>query len=194
LVLVGHLTHYNHSNLVKGITKWDDDEACRDFKSVQEMNDLLIHNFNEKVMPNDILWLCGDIAWGSMAIIEFMNRLNCKNVYIVLGNHDKDIDKGSDYIKSLFKYIGRVIDIDVDGVRVILSHFAFRVWNKSHFGSYHLYGHSHGRLEDLKTSLSMDVGVDTNNFYPYSWKEIVERMKKKEFKPISREKGNINYH
>jgi len=58
-----------------------------------------------------------------------------------------------------------------------------RVWNLSHHGSWHLYGHSHGNLPDTPTSLSMDVGVDTHGFRPWHFDEIstlmAERVKKR---------------
>lgn len=43
-------------------------------------------------------------------------------------------------------------------VRLFMSHYAHRVWNHSHKGSIHLYGHSHGNLEPYGKSL--DVGID----------------------------------
>ncbi|VXC07823.1 conserved hypothetical protein [Chryseobacterium sp. 8AT] len=42
-----------------------------------------------------------------------------------------------------------------------------------------MYGHSHGTLSDDEMSLSIDVGVDCHNFYPVSYEEIKELMKKK---------------
>lgn len=77
-----------------------------------------------------------------------------------------------------------------------LSHYAHRVWNKSHKGSIMLYGHSHGTLDEMKPEFAnptwigdnyfiknyktMDVGVDTNNLYPYHMDEILEIMKKRD--------------
>lgn len=79
---------------------------------------------------------------------------------------------------------------------IILSHYAMRVWNKSHKGSIMLYGHSHGTLDEMKPEFAnptwigddyfvknyktMDVGVDTNNLYPYHLDEILEKMKVRE--------------
>jgi len=59
-----------------------------------------------------------------------------------------------------------------------------RVWNKSHHGAWHLYGHSHGTLPDDKNSLSFDVGVDCHNFTPINFEQVSAIMKKKNFKPI----------
>lgn len=58
-----------------------------------------------------------------------------------------------------------------------------RTWNKSHYGNWQLYGHSHGSLPE-NDSLSMDVGVDPNNYFPISFEQVSDRMSKKSFIPI----------
>jgi calcineurin-like phosphoesterase family protein len=59
-----------------------------------------------------------------------------------------------------------------------------KVWNKSHHGAWHLYGHSHGSLPDDINSLSFDVGVDSHDYKPISYEEVKRIMKKKIFKPL----------
>ena len=55
---------------------------------------------------------------------------------------------------------------------VVLSHYSFRVWNKSHHkASYNLYGHSHGNLKGLYNSV--DVGWDLWQ-RPLSLKELLQ--------------------
>ena len=49
--------------------------------------------------------------------------------------------------------------------------------DKSHFNSFHLFGHSHGTLEAI--GKSWDVGVDKNDFKPISWLQIKEIMNKR---------------
>ncbi len=53
-----------------------------------------------------------------------------------------------------------------------------------HKGFYHLHGHSHGSLPDNPNALSLDCGVDTHDFYPYSFEEVEDRMSKKQFVPV----------
>ena len=65
---------------------------------------------------------------------------------------------------------------------IVLFHYAMRVWNASHYGTWHLYGHSHGDLPDDETSLSFDVGVDCHNFYPLSYSDVTGIMSKKNWK------------
>ena len=73
-------------------------------------------------------------------------------------------------------------------------------WAKSHYGSWQLFGHHHGSLNNdhrsldrinLTNRLQIDVGVDCWNFFPVSFEQIKEIMDKKNFVPIhKREKNN----
>ena len=68
---------------------------------------------------------------------------------------------------------------------IVLCHYAMKIWNKSHHGVWHLYGHSHGTLPDDPYSMSFDVGVDCHDFKPLGFDDIKKIMdKKKKFKPI----------
>ena len=57
------------------------------------------------------------------------------------------------------------------------------LWRSDFRGTWHLYGHSHNNLPDKHDSLSFDVGVDANVFYPLSYAEVKERMLRQEWKP-----------
>ena len=35
-------SHFGHKNMVKGVSAWPDKSACRDFQSIEEMNDQLV--------------------------------------------------------------------------------------------------------------------------------------------------------
>lgn len=186
--------HYSHKNIVKGESTWGSDEACRNFEDREEMNDTIIKNFNKTIInPNDILVILGDIAFDDKSTEEFLTRLNCKNLYGCYGNHDKPLRMNKS-LQSHFRQLSDVGSITVDETMIFVSHYAHRVWPRSHHGTVHLYGHSHNTLLDLPDSRSMDVGVDTNNFFPYSFEDIMERMSKKIFTPMTREKGTKNYH
>jgi calcineurin-like phosphoesterase family protein len=57
---------------------------------------------------------------------------------------------------------------------IVLCHYAMRSWPLSHYASWHLFGHHHGRLESY--GLSFDCGVDANNYYPVSLEKVEKRM------------------
>ena len=89
-------------------------------------------------------------------------------IFAVPGNHDKQIRK----LTEEFSWLSNLAEISIHGQPIVICHYAMRVWNRSHHGAWHLYGHSHGNLPDTPTSLSMDVGVDTHDFRPWHFDEI----------------------
>lgn len=73
-------THFNHKNII--------DYCNRPFNSVDEMNNVLIQNWNATVSNNDIIYHLGDFALGRKdTIMEITSNLNGKK-YLIRGNHD----------------------------------------------------------------------------------------------------------
>jgi calcineurin-like phosphoesterase family protein len=153
--------HFDH----KGIIGY----CNRPFQTVDEMNHQLIYNHNKLIKSGDQVWHLGDFAWRTHS--RFINLLNGQH-FLIKGNHDHKTD-----LKNIvgFSKIERTAQIKVGNQLFWLSHFSHRVWPQSHFGSIHLYGHSHGSLPGL--GRSMDVGVDTNGFRPYHLDEILALFK-----------------
>jgi calcineurin-like phosphoesterase family protein len=144
----------------------------RPYASIEEHDEDLIRRWNERVGPKDTVWHLGDFALGDQKRIPgIVARLNGR-INLCWGNHD---DKKIIGRLGCFQSTQDVAWIKQDGHRVFLSHYAHRVWNRSHHGSFHLYGHSHGSIPPHGRSL--DVGVDCWNYAPVSFAEIVERMK-----------------
>lgn len=180
--------HYGHRSIVRALSTWGNkEETTRDFQTIAEMNDAIITRFNEVVGPNDILIILGDIAFGIHYLRELLQRLNCKNIYFLPGNHDKEIVKSKELQSHFAKYLLPLQDITIGEQHMVCSHFAMRVWNRSHFGSWNLYGHSHGSVPDPTDSKQMDVGIDTHNLYPYSFEEIEEIMSHKQYHGVGSE-------
>lgn len=163
------------------------------------MNCCIIDNINAVAKPEDDIIFLGDFAFSKSVhrIVELRKRIKCNNFYFIFGNHDKLIRKNQDFLKHQgFRIWGDYAEEDFlisDGKKksVTLTHYSFKIWNKRHYGSWNLYGHSHGSLPDDPNSLSFDVGVDTNNFKPYSLKDVESIMANKTFKPIDRHEKRI---
>lgn len=167
-------THFGHANIIK--------YCNRPFKNEAEMNQSIISNWNSRVKDDDIVYHLGDFCFGrnDYHFDAFFNQLKGKIIFIK-GNHDKLAWKNR---HKFFAYSDSYREIEVNDQKITLCHYAMRIWNKSHYGAWHLYGHSHGTLPDDKNSLSFDVGVDCHNFTPISFDEVKEIMSKKQFKPI----------
>lgn len=162
--------HYGHASIL---------EYCnRPFTNVDEMDEALVKRHNEVVSTNDTVVHVGDFSMlNSRARVEaFIHRLNGDHIFIK-GSHDYWLDKPG----ISFEY-GPEIQIWEKGLSlvgknfyIVACHYAMRVWPKAYHGAWQLYGHSHGKMAGIGPQ--MDVGVDTNNFYPYSLEDIAERMK-----------------
>lgn len=157
--------HLGHKNIIR--------YCNRPFGSVEAMNCAIVERLNSAVKANDVLYFLGDFCIGPKArALELRREIRCKQIFAVSGNHDKDTRKLTDE----FSWLGDLAEVSINGQRIVLCHYAMRVWNHSSHGAWHLYGHSHGRLPTLDNSLSMDVGVDTHDFRPWHFDEIRDRM------------------
>ena len=161
-------------------------EYCRrPFRDTHEMDEAMINNHNSVVQSDDFVYILGDVAFKNPA--NYIRRLN-GHKFIIRGNHDKYIEE----CKSLVGWIRYFQQITVEGQKIVLMHYAMRVWPSSHHGAYQLYGHSHGTLEDDPNALSIDVGVDCHNFFPISFKQVQAKMANKNFKPVDHHNAKTN--
>jgi calcineurin-like phosphoesterase family protein len=180
-------THYSHSNICRATSKWDDDNLTRDFKSLDQMNAALVNNINEMVSENDILIHLGDWSFGGFEQIEdFRNRILCKNIHLVYGNHDHHIRRNKGDIQDIFSSCHDYLHLDVrkpngkevDKISLVCMHYPIASWNGMNDGVIHLHGHVHLPQQlRLHEGKSMDVGVDGNNLHPISLDEIRTIMK-----------------
>ncbi len=194
-------THAFHKNITRGTTEWVSEnlgKQVRDFDTVEKMTEKIAENFNKVVKKDDIIYHLGDWSFGGFEKIKkFKDMLNCENIHLIFGNHDHHIEKNKEGIQGLFKSVGYYKEITTDfGTKIVMCHYAMRVWNHSHRGAWMLYGHSHGTLDEMTPKIAnptwlgddyytknwrtMDVGVDTNDLKPYSLEDIKEIMNKRE--------------
>jgi len=82
----------------------------------------------------------------------------------------------SDTDRALFASVSLISEITHQGQRLVLCHYPFREWNNCWRGSWHLFGHVHGRLDHLPNGRSLDVGVDAHEFRPWRLEEIAAVM------------------
>ena len=79
--------HWNHANICRGTSKWYSDN-CRNFNSLEEMNEFLINQINKYVGQDDVLYNLGDATFGGIeAIWNLRKQLNVKTIHYVYGNH-----------------------------------------------------------------------------------------------------------
>lgn len=149
--------HYGHENIIR--------YCNRPFQDTKEMDRELISRHNDVVEPEDYVIHAGDFTLkGQAAAAEYVKHLNGRHIFL-RGSHDEWLG-------------GRSNDIwekTIEGHHIVVCHYAMRVWPGSHYNSWQLYGHSHGRLGPV--GKQWDIGVDNNNFYPVSFKQLIEIMR-----------------
>ena len=167
-------THFAHANIIK--------YCKRPFSDTVEMNETIISNWNRVVGKEDLVYHLGDFCFGrsDLEFDLYFKRLNGLIIFLK-GNHDRLAWRNR---HKFYASYDSYHEIKIDDLSITLCHYAMKVWNKSHHGAYHLYGHSHGSLPDDPHSLSMDVGVDCHNFSPVSFEQVQEVMSKKTILPI----------
>ncbi len=172
--------HFGHTNILK----YDN----RPYTDITTHDNDIIAKHNSIVTDEDEVYFLGDFTFSKdkKYIESLLVRLNGKKFFIK-GNHDR-----SDMIKLYQKYgtyLGELAEIFVGEQKIVLCHYAMKVWNQSHKGTYHLYGHSHGTLPDDPNSLSFDVGINVWNYQPLEFEEIKRLMSLKTYKPIDHHKN-----
>lgn len=168
-------THFMHANIIK--------YCNRPFHGTDEMDEVLIRKWNERVGYNDQVYHLGDFGMRNSAkLSDILCRLNGKK-FLIRGNHDAPMEHPDcvgywAWIKDVFML--KIQDKAApEGVRHIwLSHYAHMVWPAQHYGAWHLFAHSHGHC-DAPFLKSFDVGVDVWDFRPVSYEEIIHVMKGK---------------
>ena len=188
-------SHFGHGNIIKYCNRpwmkptdldadgeWVSEEVKRE--RTRENDETLIANWNSRVQRGDIVYHLGDFAFTKTpADTEaYIRRLN-GSIHLIRGNHDKDaVAKAKGFAWVSGEYQGKMVAVDSQDI--FCFHTACLIWPKSHRGCWHLHGHSHGTLPDNPNSLSIDVGVDANNFYPLEFHEVKAIMARKTFVPI----------
>jgi calcineurin-like phosphoesterase family protein len=171
-------THWGHRNVIR--------YSNRPFGSVEEMDEEMVRRWNDKVSKRDVVYHLGDVAFMSPARAKpILDQLNGE-IHLCIGNHDSKAIQQLDRWSSVEHYR----EISINGKHIVLSHYAHRVWNRSHRGSLMLYGHSHAALPG--TNQSLDVGVDCWDYEPVTLNEILVRMSTlPPFRNQDHHRGNI---
>lgn len=141
---------------------------------------MILDRLNDCVKATDHLYFLGDFCVGGPTVaLAYRRKIHCKKNHFILGNHDKAVRKVADQ----FVWMKEIVEVNIENQPIVLCHYAMRVWNRSHHGAWHLYGHSHNKLPAAQGSCSMDVGVDTDAFHLYHFDEIRAKLANLDTKP-----------
>lgn len=168
-------THFGHKTMLR--------IGLRDFVDVDAMDGHMIEAWNETVPRDGHVFHLGDVSFhGTARTAEILPQLNGRK-YLVEGNHDKGLARScKDFFEWSKPYHVQRMNTLFGTIHLVMCHFAFRSWDRMHYGSWNLHGHSHGNLKP--NGKQADVGVDCWGLRPVSFLELYDLI---DPKPIASE-------
>ena len=169
--------HIGHFNVIS--------YTNRPFSTVEEMNETLVANWNERVSPADTVYVLGDFSLSLKAVEDYLPRLNGIKV-LLIGNHDQPYKKPAKfcpiYRELGFKEVLPFHQIEIGGHAVLMSHLYYHcdqervkhLYHPKDNGLFLLHGHSHHPPDKIFGKRMLDVGVDGHSYYPWSEDEILQ--------------------
>jgi len=168
-------THFNHKNILE--------YEHRPFSSIEEHDNLIINNWNQVVKPDDTVFHLGDFCFGdNEQAKEYFLRLN-GHIYLIYNrfHHDRHWKKQDIYwgkSNHLVYFLEPIYLFTHNEKILILSHYPQYIWDRKHYGSWHLFGHS--QIDSIPDSIfCMNVSVTKIKYCPISFDEVEEIMIKK---------------
>ena len=155
----------------------------RRFNSVEEMNEAIVSRWNERVAPEDDVYVLGDLMLGENEIgINYLNQLN-GNIHVVLGNHDTSTRQAL-YKADAHKIVEVkwAIMLNYKKYHFFMTHFPCMTGNLEKETlkqmTLNLYGHTHQKTNFYEDRPYMyHVGCDSHNCYPILLDDIIHEMK-----------------
>lgn len=152
--------------------------AMRGFASVQEMDELLIKNWNKRVTDADDIYIVGDLMYrNARPPAEYLSCLNGRK-HLVIGNHDRAWMRMVN-LSEWFVEVGHILEGERKGTYFTACHYPLMDWYRRRHGAHQIYGHIHNNTRDpyynyLQTvPRAYNAGVDVNGFKPVTLSELI---------------------
>jgi len=167
--------HLGHSNIIK--------YCKRPFHNVNEMDAIIINNWNAIVHPDDTVYCLGDLACGPNAkekLKLYLPQLAGK-IILIKGNHDKQAIK-------LYKEYG-IAEVYNKRIKyqplVILSHTPQVV----KFPYINIHGHIHNnKFMPNSSGIYMNVSVEATDYKPVNLDDLINRLKSEQICPSRKDR------
>lgn len=189
--------HAFHKNICKGCTTWKRG-ADRNFNNPEEMTAYVASTINQRILPDHDAICLGDWSFAGFDNIKrFRDMIACKNIYLILGNHDHHIANNKGDCRKLFKEVYGwhgvycQVEIKVGNHDYFCGHFKPAVWNHSNKNVRALWAHSHGTYPDSPNELSFDTGWDCFQ-RPLNFVEVEKIMSTKKWIPVDHHDEETN--
>jgi calcineurin-like phosphoesterase family protein len=166
--------HFGHENILN--FKDNKGNKVRPFSSVEEMNEILLENWNKVVKPGDLVYVLGDITWDRQWFAHNWPKFHGRKK-LAPGNHDdiQWLSRGA-FFKSVQLWY------QFKSLEVVLSHVPIALWNEPHVKyKYNIHGHTHGNdvifNDHYHDKRYFNVSVEKTNYAPIELDYVIEKIK-----------------
>ncbi len=145
-------THFGHKNIIK--------YCNRPYDHLDHMMEEMIKTWNSTVGELDTVFHLGDFSFldrdKSAWILSRLNGV----IILIKGNHDSTKIVENIGFDGVYDLVELAVEEDSGVTQLItLCHYPIAVWPSSHYGAWHLHGHSHGTYK-VNTGKVVDAGWD----------------------------------
>lgn len=148
----------------------------RPFKTTEQMNEVLIDNWNRTVTKRDTVWVLGDVSfaktWEETA--DLLDQLK-GNKNLILGNHDLRVPASKWLTKFRKVEPMRIVD------NMILTHIPVHTSQLEFRWSHNVHGHLHNKVVMDDGHLSkpdiryINVSCERTGLRPLAWEDMKKR-------------------
>lgn len=153
----------------------------RPFGSLDEMEEVLIANWNATVHDDDEVYVLGDFCLDAGRSSDILRELQGTK-HLVRGNHDAAFAIGEGATQG-FASVSDYREVWHKGTMFVLSHYPLYRWNGMETGAYCLHGHMHHLddeyLEYAGENRLLCVAAEHVNYTPIGLGEAVKRVEKR---------------
>lgn len=138
----------------------------------------LIRLWNERVTEEDDVYIVGDFAYRNGRTATWYLRQLKGRKHLIIGNHDR-ITLQDESAVACFASIDKMMRVNDNERKVSLCHFPVAEWNGKRHGGYHVFGHLHGRRDEVYAFMSryekaLNAGCMLNGYRPSTLDELME--------------------
>lgn len=157
--------HLGHRNILNFLD--EQGKHFRNFQDVEEMNELIVKNWNDTISDSDIVYNLGDVYFGDG--YKHLSRLKGRK-RLILGNHDdgKDSNLWPHFQKILMWRIFKEEDAVLTHVPVHSSSM-FKV-------HYNIHGHIHEKKSP--GPFYINASVEAQDYRPKLLSELIQNRKR----------------
>ena len=162
-------THFGHKGVCEFLN--NDGNKLRPFNDVNEMDEVLVKNWNLVVNSKDKIYVLGDVVINRKSL-KTLSRLNGEKV-LIKGNHD--IFRINEYLEY-FKDVRGTHKLD----SYILSHIPIHPDSIARWASGNIHGHLHSNNVKIINEYNQEVidgryicvSVEQINYTPIAYEEL----------------------